>query len=152
MKTPLKFAGFVALFVALSFCALNAQARDVRYFLPVWEVVKTGMASGQLGDDIRFYFGRQEHPQVMEMLSRDVVTNKKTNLTNKSDRGACEWVMLSALIQLQERARKEGGNAVINIKSYYKKRTFSSEKQYECHAGTLVSGVALKGDVVRLRH
>ncbi|MCL1824390.1 MAG: excinuclease ATPase subunit [Betaproteobacteria bacterium] len=150
MKIPVKFAGFVPLFVSLSFCALNAQARDAKYFLPIWEVVKTARASGQIGDDIRFYFGRQGHPHIREMLTRGVVTNKKTNRTNKSDRGACEWVMLSALIQLQERARREGGNAVINIKSYYKKQTFSSESQYECHAGTFSAGVALKGDVVRL--
>jgi uncharacterized protein YbjQ (UPF0145 family) len=60
--------------------------------------------------------------------------------------------MLSALIQLQERARREGGNAVINIKSYYKKQTFSSESQFECHAGNIMAGVALKGDIVKLRH
>jgi uncharacterized protein YbjQ (UPF0145 family) len=53
-------------------------------------------------------------------------------------------------MQLQERARREGGNAVINIVSNYKDIPFSSETQYECGAGNVVGGVALRGEVVQL--
>jgi len=150
MKKSVKLTGLVFLFACL--CAFNAQARDTRYFLPIKSAVKAGMADGRLGNDIRFYFGRQSHPPVNAMLARGVVTNKKTPKGNMHDKAACRRVMLSALIQLQERARNEGGNAVINIRSYYKKRTFSSERQYECGSGAVFSGVTLKGDVVRLRH
>ena len=55
--------------------------------------------------------------------------------------------MLSALISLRDRAEDMGGNAVTKIVSYYKKDTFSSETEYECHAGGFVAGVALKGTV-----
>jgi uncharacterized protein YbjQ (UPF0145 family) len=79
------------------------------------------------------------------------VTNKKTNKANKSDEEACHVAMLSGLIQLQERARKEGGNAVINIESYYKKKSYKSKDKFECHAGNIMAGVALKGDVVKLK-
>ena len=34
--------------------------------------------------------------------------------------------------------------------SYYKKNTVSSETEYECHAGAVIAGVALIGDVVTL--
>jgi hypothetical protein len=51
---------------------------------------------------------------------------------------------------LAGRARTEGGNAVINIVSYYKKNVFSSATEYECHAGAIIAGVALKGTVVKL--
>jgi hypothetical protein len=146
----MKFFGFVVLFVSLSFCALDARARNARYYLPISEAIKLGRTTGDLGGDIKFYFGRQPHPPVRATLARGVVTNKKTNATNKTGRAACRHVMLSALIQLQERARNEDGNAVINIRSYFRKRTFSSEKQYECQVGNVVAGVALKGDVVRL--
>ena len=54
------------------------------------------------------------------------------------------------VLSLQEQSKKEGGNAVINIASYYKKNTVSSEKEYECHAGAVIAGVALIGDVVTL--
>ena len=33
--------------------------------------------------------------------------------------------------------------------SYYKKNPYTSETQYECHAGNLIAGVALKGDIVK---
>ncbi len=44
----------------------------------------------------------------------------------------------------------EGGNAVINIASYYKKNTVSSDTEFECHAGAVIAGVAMIGDVVTL--
>ena len=57
--------------------------------------------------------------------------------------------MLSALIELRERARKEGGDAIVNIVSFYRKQEFDSDTLYECHAGAFVAGVALKGTVVK---
>ena len=75
----------------------------------------------------------------------ELVTNKKTNAANKSDPEACMWVMLSALLELQEGAKKRGATAVVAIESYYKKVPFSSAKEYECHVGTFVAGVALRG-------
>ena len=152
MKMPVKLAGFVILLASLSFYAISAQARDTRHLLPIRDVIKMGRANGTLRHDIGLYFGSQSHPPVRARLARGVVTNKKTSTLNRSDRAACRRVMLSALIQLQERARADGGNAVINIRSYYRKRTYRSSSQYECHAGDIVSGVALRGDVVRLRY
>jgi uncharacterized protein YbjQ (UPF0145 family) len=54
------------------------------------------------------------------------------------------------VLELQERARKEGGNAVINIKSNYRNEERASATQYTCGAGAVIAGVALKGDVVTL--
>ncbi|KAB2843316.1 MAG: excinuclease ABC subunit A, partial [Burkholderiales bacterium] len=50
----------------------------------------------------------------------------------------------------QERARELGGNAVINIKSYYKKDLRVSRSEYLCGAGATVAGVTFKGTVVKL--
>ena len=55
-------------------------------------------------------------------------------------------IVTNTMIQVM----KEGGNAVINIKSYYKKNEVSSAGEYECGAGAMVSGVAFKGEVVKL--
>lgn len=68
----------------------------------------------------------------------------------KSDQKACQWAFLSAMATLQDRAIKEGGNAVVNIHSYYYKKTFSSSTEFECGAGTVMSGVTMVGDVVKL--
>ncbi|HZC01952.1 MAG TPA: hypothetical protein VE844_11510 [Gammaproteobacteria bacterium] len=57
---------------------------------------------------------------------------------------------MSALLALRDRAVQEGGDAVINIKSFYKKNEVISDSEYECHAGGILAGVALQGTVVRL--
>jgi len=149
MKTPV--TGLAALLVVLSLCAPAVQARDTIHHLSVKEAVEMGKAKGELDNDISFYFGDSSHPGVVTTMTKGVVTNKKTNGANKSDEEACNWAMLSALKQLQERASREGGNAVINIESYYKRKSFRSNTEFECHAGNLMSGVALKGDVVKLK-
>lgn len=76
-----------------------------------------------------------------------MVTNRKTNAFGKSDEKACDWAAQSALISLQEAARKAGANAVINIISYYKKVENADPVNYECHAGAVIAGVALRGDL-----
>ena len=159
MKHPVKIMGFAALLVVLSLCLPIAQARDETFYMPIENVLEMGKALGKLDDDIKFYFSGQPYPAVEAELVQDAVTNKKTSLiafrkeggnTNKTPEEACKWAMLSALISFQQRARKEGGNAIINIESYYKKKSYKSKDQYECHAGSIMFGVALKGDVVRL--
>jgi uncharacterized protein YbjQ (UPF0145 family) len=75
----------------------------------------------------------------------EAVTNKKTNAANKSDEEACAWALQSALIAFEKNAKKHGGNAVVDLVSYYKKKEFRSSTQYECHAGAVMAGVALKG-------
>ena len=77
------------------------------------------------------------------------VSNKKTNAFNKDPSQSCQIAFLSALISLQKRAVQEGGNSVVNIHSYYKKQPYYSNQNYYCQDGYLMSGVALRGTVVR---
>jgi uncharacterized protein YbjQ (UPF0145 family) len=128
--------------------ASTAQARDTDYKLKIDEVLQDPDFQGRLASDVKFYFGPQKAPEGKNLGS--FVTNKKTNSVGKPDEVACRWAMLSALIELQERAKKEGGNAVVSVVSYYKKDEFSSATEYECHAGNIIAGVALKGTVVKL--
>ena len=58
---------------------------------------------------------------------------------------------LSAMLTLQDRVKKMGGNAVVNIRSYYKKHNFDSPDEFECGNGAVIAGVTLKGDVVTLK-
>ena len=54
------------------------------------------------------------------------------------------------MISLQERVVREGENAVVNIRSFYRKNEFSSASDFECGAGTFVVGITTVGEVVRL--
>jgi hypothetical protein len=104
----------------------------------------------RLDKDVKLYFGDQPYPEIEKKLGI-FKTNKKTNAWNKSDEKACNWVFLSALLQLQDRAKMEGGNAVVNIKSNYKNKPFSSQDKFVCGAGRMIAGCALIGTVVKLR-
>lgn len=107
-------------------------------------------AKAKLDGRIKFFFGDQPFGQI-EMNLGEYRTNKKTNALNKTDLEACQWVFLSAMIQLRKRAIKEGGNAVINIKSNYKNNLISSNDSFQCGAGTIIAGVALVGEVVIIK-
>ena len=126
-----------------------AQSRDTKLMLSIEEAMQSADFQAQLDSKIRFYFGDQKHPEVTKNYG-SFSSNKKTNAFNKSDEAACRWVFLSAMKSLQDRVRKEGGNAVINIASYYKKNIVRNSTEFECHAGTFVAGVALTGEVVKL--
>ncbi|MGQ0620431.1 MAG: hypothetical protein ACT4QA_11015 [Panacagrimonas sp.] len=117
--------------------------------LPLRDAFKAPAAIEKLDPGIRFFFGRQSHPSPTRRLGSHTA-NKKTNFFNKSDKEGCEWVWLSAMLALQQRAKTEGGNAVIEIKSIYKGQPFVSSTEYECGTGTFVGGVALQGTVVKL--
>lgn len=126
-----------------------AQARDTEHHFPIADAMASEAAQGKLDAGVKFYFAGQKTPKVKAKL-REAATNKKTNAFNKSDKEACEWAFLSAMVQLQEKAKELNADAVINIHSYYKKDAFKSSTEYECHAGGLLAGVALKGEFVKL--
>ena len=130
--------------------ASAACARDTTHHLPIDTAMAAAKAAGKIDDKVRFYFGDQKHPKPKADLG-SFTTNRKTSSFGKSDERACEWAMQSAIIELYNRAIKEGGDAVVGIESYYKKQPYVSAKDYECHAGAIVAGVALKGQVVRLQ-
>jgi hypothetical protein len=96
---------------------------------------------------VKFYFAGQKHPVVLETFKTDV-SNLKTNSFGKGDEVACNWAFLSTLLSFQKRAKELGANAVINLVSYYKKNEMASATQFECHAGAIIAGVALKGEIV----
>lgn len=134
---------------ALILIAPQAYSRDTQLFLSIQDAMQSADFKEKLDPSIRFYFGDAKHPKVKRSHGR-FSSNKKTNAFNKSDEEACQWVLLSALLSFQDRVRNEGGNAVINLYSYYKKNTFKSTTQYECHAGAIIAGAALSGEVVTL--
>nr|WP_225584144.1 excinuclease ATPase subunit [Pseudoxanthomonas sp. PXM02] len=135
----------------LMLAAVPAFAADTRLELPLQELLDSPQAKAAgLDGSVRFYLAGQKTPAVVSRFGEDV-TNKKTNGVGKSDAESCRWVALSALKALQEGAKDRGANAVINITSYFKKNEFKSPTNYECHAGGIMSGVALKGTYVKIK-
>jgi len=127
-----------------------AHARDTRLLIPLEEVIQMGLADGKLDGSVKFYLSGAHTPAVQARLGEDV-SNKKTNGVGKDDLTACRWVALSALIAFQESAKQKGANAVVDLHSFYKRKSFKDPVNFECHAGNVVAGVALKGSYAKTR-
>lgn len=164
----MKKAPLVSALVLFSLLTANALAADEKYMMSIQDALNTKEAKAKLDGSIKFYFADDSHPAVIKTVLKDAVTSKKTSASGlhtgnsqvaerlrtqpaKTVEELCHHVMLSGLLQYQTRAKKEGGNAVIGIQSYFKKQPFSSRDQYECYVGTMMVGVALKGDIVQLQ-
>lgn len=130
--------------------SLPAQARDTKLMLPLAAAMSANDAQTRLGDSVKFYFGKQKTPAIASRLGSDK-TSQKTNSFGKSADTACNWAFLSAMLRLQQRAKELGADAVVNIVSNYKNEEMSSETDFECHDGAMMSGVALKGEFVKLK-
>lgn len=143
-----RFALIVA--TALLAVASTANARETRVELPLHELINSPEAKAAgIDGSVRFFLAG-EKVNVQQRLGEDV-TNKKTNAANKSDAVACNWVALSALKALQDGARSRGANAVVDVVSYYKKNEFKSTTNFECYAGAILAGVALKGTYAKVK-
>lgn len=139
-----RFAVIVSLLCAS--LAQSALARDDVLHLSFQDVLDSPQTKAKLDSRVRFYLAGQKTPKIIKTLGSDV-TNPKTNSFNKTPLQGCQWAALSALIAMQKRALQQGGNAVIDIVSYYKKVEYSNATQFECHDGALLVGVALKGTI-----
>ncbi len=127
-----------------------AQARDTLLNLNAQAALEKGRQTGDILSDVKVYFAGETTPTVEKKMG-EFKSNKKTNAFNKSDEEACQWAFFSAVKSLQERALKEGGNAVVDVKSNYRDKEFVSATEYQCGAGAFIGGVALKGTVAKLK-
>lgn len=127
----------------------SAYARDSTLNLAFNEAVAAATEAGSLDGSVKFYLAGTT-PAKAKIVQSDVVTNKKTNAFGKTDEAACDWALRSALIALQEAAKAQGANAVVDVVSFYKRNETKSTTTYECHAGAVVAGVALKAKLAKL--
>ena len=109
--------------------------------------IATGKASSrdQIKDDIKLYFGKQKTPPVVKKIWEG---DSSQTSSRKSQQERCETAFASAIIRLQNKARTEGGNAVINITSGSGE---SSETEFTCTSGRMMARVRLRGTVVTLK-
>lgn len=139
--------------IALTLLALTAgtlaYARDDTVMLPLSDVVQMGLEQGKLDGSVKFYMSGAKTPKVNAQLGEDV-SNKKTNGVGKDDATTCNWAALSALMAFQASAKQKGANAVVDLHSFYKKSPTKDAVNYECHAGNIMTGVALKGTYARI--
>jgi hypothetical protein len=139
----------ISAITALFFVSVSVNARDDHNRYSIEEAMNISAAKEKLNRGYTFKFGFQPHAPV-KTEHGEFTSNKKTNAFSKSDEFACQWAFLSAMLSFQDRISTEGGNAVINIYSYYKKNELRSDTEFECGNGAIMAGVTMIGDVVTL--
>ncbi|SHL26142.1 excinuclease [Phytopseudomonas punonensis] len=138
----------VALLTAALLPAVS-QARDTAHFLDFQSVVNEATQAGRLDGSVKFYLNKT--PAGAKIINANVTTSQKTNAFNKTDEAACSWALQSALIKLQNSAKAAGANAVVDLASNYKNKEYRDNSKYECHAGAIMAGVALKAKYANVK-
>jgi len=138
----------LASLIAVLWMPAAASARTTLHDYDIEQALNSQTGKEKLLD-VPLYFADQGHAAVAADLGV-YTANRRTNAFGKSDEAACKIAFLSALISLQDRALREGGNAVVDIQSITKHQDLSSETQFRCAAGNVVANVVLTGRVVRL--
>ena len=109
------------------------------------------VAKQKVDKSVQLIFGKTPAAGSFKPLGT-IVSNPKTNGFNKGDEEGCNWVFVSAVLELQSRARALGADAIVDVVSYYKKNVYSNTEKFECANGAFVSAVALRGVAVKLGH
>jgi len=134
--------------VAVSLLALVAAApsfaRNNAVTVTLESVLDMPEAKAKMDGSVKFYLAGASTPKVIKKFGEDT-SNAKTNAFNKSPEEACRWNALSALLKLQEHAKRDGANAVIDIVSYRDHVDFKSPTEVQCSDGAFMGGIALKG-------
>jgi len=134
--------------VAVSLLALVAAApafaRNNAVTVTLESVLDMPEAKAKLDGSVKFYLAGAPTPKVIKKFGEDT-SNAKTNAFNKSPEEACRWNALSALTKLQDHAKRDGANAVVDIVSYRDHADFKSPTEIQCSDGAFMGGIALKG-------
>lgn len=134
---------------AMSMLLGSAHAVDVQGMRPIEAALKSDEAKQKLDPKFRIYFGKQAHPKVEKSLG-ETAMKRSTTMSASDDYDPCVHAFVRAMLDFQERARAAGGNAAVNVRSNYKNNEVSSETEYTCVSGSLVTAVAFKGEMVKL--
>lgn len=150
------------IYYLLLFCGI-LFAKDEIIEVDLEKILDSTTSKEILGDEVEFVFGSGSDNT--KAILTNIISNKKTSKTSKDSKfdtslsgkhyefyeyeKACGWVLLSNLKELKEQALRHNGAKVVNIISYYKKVPFNSKDKFQCAIGSMMIGVALKGDVIR---
>ncbi|MDZ7865141.1 excinuclease ATPase subunit [Acidovorax sp.] len=126
-----------------------AQARDKVSLLPLEEAVRLGIQEGKLDGSVKFYLSGAPTPPGQGAALGEEHVNRRTSNGGKEPVFACHWAALSGLIALQDSAKARGANAVVDLHSFFKEKTFKDPVNFECYTGNMMTGVTLKGTYVR---
>jgi hypothetical protein len=128
--------------------ATRAYSRDDKYVLPIKAALDSAEPRQKPDGSVKFFFGKESTPAIASSLG-SVKPHGKARTRRSDDIEACNVAFLAALMDFEQRAKKAGANAVVNIVSYYKNVEMASATEFECHAGAAAHAI-LRGDLIKL--
>lgn len=137
----------IALFLVLVSTS-SGFARDDLASFSIRKALNSPDAREKLDPQIKLFFGHRKHGGAAQPIGS--WKSSKSSSIGDNPEAACQRSFLTAIVSLQRRAKKEGGDAVTNINSYYGYRETSSDVTYVCRLGEHRAAVALTGTVVRI--
>ena len=146
--TTLSILGLAAALLAA--LPMASHAADKVVHLAFDNAVKAATASGKLDGSVKFYLAGTAPAGRVTVVNDNVSINRKTNAFGKQEQATCDWALQSALIALQDDAKKAGANAVTDIVGDYNGSEYRDPLNYECHVGFLMSGVELKAKLAKV--
>ena len=138
-----------AMFAALLACT-SAHANDEFHMYSTTAAMTAPGVRDQLDPSVKLYFGKALYPQIAKELGEWRSSKRKVSAFSKPSKEICNAVFLAAALELQQYAKRKGGNAVVSIKSSYKNIERSSESQFICGNNASMVGVTLRGKIVKL--
>lgn len=133
-----------------------ASARNERLLLPIEPAMRSPGTRALLGGDIALRFGAASaSPGEMGFVVVHAVAdpfgppNGGGARVRRADDVVCLDAFRKALMDMQQRARTQGGTAVVGIVSNYNNMVMDSPHVYECHIGHSRGVVDLRGVVSR---
>lgn len=146
MKKSIIFLSIAAVLLTTSV----AWAADRLLSFSIADAMNDPKIQNELIDDVKIFWSQQSHPAVAKKYG-EFKSSKRTSKLGKAIEAACRWALASSLIAMQERALKEGGNAVVNIRSNVNNNESDSPTEFNCMVGDMMVNSAVKGDVVKLK-
>jgi uncharacterized protein YbjQ (UPF0145 family) len=145
----MKIALAAACGLAVALAAQPSIAKDDDLSTHDWANVLNNPEFASKLAGVKFVFGAASPGQ--KVISAGIKTSTRTNRVGKSGEVACQRAAASALINFHNEATSAGGNAVVKIVSNWKNNEWSSTTQYQCAVGGVMAGVAIKGDVAKVK-
>ncbi|CAN7519001.1 hypothetical protein LJR009_004503 [Bosea sp. LjRoot9] len=135
---------------AISLVSATAMARNDRSVQPLGEALNSPEVLA-LSREVKVYFGDQRHPRVAQKIGEwSSQRHGSAGRDEPATKSGCHYAFAEALEQLQKRAAREGGDAVVNIFSVHGDAPMKSTTQYLCGIGNVKTAVRLTGTVVKL--
>ena len=142
----MKFKAAVAALALAAFIMPSAADAKGRREAQVWKIADFQNNAEYMArlEGFRFEWGRGGGTALGTTESR-----RATSGIGKSDEGACQWALLSALLAIKADAQARGGTAVVNLRSFAENTDFVSTTEYQCVSGATNSRVYIRGTIVK---